>query len=118
MPSALIEYLLSAAPEVGPKSEAQNTQVQQIEAPTHQIVTRTYKVGSKGSDCLQLMLPLEGTLETGKRVHLQCLVDTGAQANLIKEGLVPTASWKKATTPLQLVTANGLIINHQVGIKW
>ena len=44
--SALIEYLLSAAPEIGPTM--QNTLVHRIEAQLHQIVTRTKKWEAKG----------------------------------------------------------------------
>ena len=38
---------------------------------------------------LQLVLELKTELEGGERRNLKVLVDTGAEANLIRTGLVP-----------------------------
>jgi hypothetical protein len=41
---------------------------------------------------------------------LEILVDTGAQANLIRSDLVPSALFQKAKKPVRLVTANNSVL--------
>ena len=68
--------------------------------------TRTYKVG-RGEEKLQLMLSLPIRLKNGVEKVISALVDTGAQAYLIREGIVPTHLTTLTQRPLELVAANG-----------
>ena len=72
--------------------------------------TRTYKVG-RGEEKLQLMLSLPIRLKNGVEKVISALVDTVAQANLIREGIVPTHLTTLTQRPLELVAANGQIIS-------
>ena len=72
-----------------------------------QQVVRTYKIDSHNKDLLHLMLELEVELEDGSSKFLQALVDTGAQRNLLKTGLVPNRCTRKSKDPLELIAANG-----------
>ena len=59
---------------------------------------------------MQLLLDIDASLPNGGLIGLKFLVDTGAQVNLIKEKLVPFQFFKRAETPLKLITANNSIL--------
>ena len=59
---------------------------------------------------LQLVLELKAELEGGERRNLKVLIDTGAEANLIRTGLVPKRFTRPAHKVLELVAVNGQIL--------
>ena len=59
---------------------------------------------------LQLILSMDVELQNGQLKRLRMLVDTGAEANLIKVGLIPTHLTYPAKKILRLVAANGQAI--------
>ena len=74
-------------------------------------VARTYKVKQKIPQDTELILELEAFLENGTTRKIKALVDTGAQANLVRQGLVPSHLTRTAKQPLQLIAANGQVIS-------
>ena len=68
------------------------------------------KVVAQTKPLMQLMVPLTLNLNNGSVVKVQALIDTGAQANLINEDLIPQGSLTWARDQLHLVAANGLKI--------
>ena len=56
---------------------------------------------------MQLMLRVDTTMNNGEVKTLDILIDTGAEANLVRTGLVPRHLTTIARTRLNLVTANG-----------
>ena len=56
---------------------------------------------------MQLMLRVDTTMNNGEIKTLDILIDTGAEANLVRTGLVPRHLTTIARTRLNLVTANG-----------
>ena len=66
---------------------------------------------------LQLILSLILHVGMGQVIEIEALVDTGAQANLINEELIPQGCNEWAREQLTLVAANGLSIprgNYEV----
>ena len=61
-------------------------------------------------DEMQLVLRVLLTLPDGKKMLAKALVDTGAQVNIVRQGLVPQYLMEKATDPVRLVAANQEII--------
>ena len=59
---------------------------------------------------LQLVLELKAELEGGERRNLKVLIDTGAEANLIRTGLVPKRFTRPAHKVLELVAVNGQVL--------
>ena len=60
----------------------------------------------KGGD-LRLIMQVQARLPSGRVQPLQILVDTGAETNLIRKGLIPASEFVPAKRPLCLTTANG-----------
>ncbi len=126
MPSKLVEYLLSSAPEIGPprsrsvvwKKEPTRTCQDNKSSPplqkwVREVVVPLYALKTNRSAQLtelQLVLPLTLDLGRGQVVRVKALVDTGAQANLINEELIPKNCMRWARDQLHLVAANGLSI--------
>ena len=54
-----------------------------------------------------MLLTLSATLPDQSRMKIKALIDTGAEANLIKKGLIHARFLRPARNPLVLVTANG-----------
>ena len=69
--------------------------------------TRSFKSAAKDQSDLQLVIPIEVQFDNGEVRTVQALVDTGAQANLMSQGLVPSCCSRWSRTPLRLVAANG-----------
>jgi hypothetical protein len=61
-----------------------------------------------GAD-MQLVVPITIPLK-GKRVTLKVLIDTGAQTNLVRIGVLPTNLFHKSSKPLRLMTANNSLM--------
>ena len=59
---------------------------------------------------LQLMVEVEISV-CGHHKKIQALIDTGAQANLIRGNIFPDAVWKRARNPLALMAANGDVLS-------
>ena len=72
----------------------------------------TYNINKceKKGDHMQLVLKLLCELPDGRRRILKVLVDTGAEANLIKTGIIPPHLIQAAMERLSFVAANGLKI--------
>ena len=83
-------------------------------APTLEVPERllqpknTYKVNhvKSGQNFLQLPMKIKCRLPNGRVRKLKVLVDTGAQVNLIREGLVPYTCTTLADKPVRLMAAN------------
>ena len=58
-------------------------------------------------ESLQLLLKIPARLDNGDEVVLSVLIDTGAEANLVRTRVLPSSMFFPAQTPLNLVTANG-----------
>ena len=56
---------------------------------------------------MQLILEMEVELTNGSRKLIKVLVDTGAEANLVKRGVIPSDLTYPARKVLPLVAANG-----------
>ena len=69
-----------------------------------------YKVNhiKVGQEYLQLLMRIHCRLPNGRTRKLRVLVDTGAQVNLIREGLVPYVCTQLAIKPVRLMAANQL----------
>jgi hypothetical protein len=65
------------------------------------------KCCKKGSNNMQLLLKLPVILSNNDKKHLEILVDTGAEANLVRIGLLPEHLFFSAPRILKLLTANG-----------
>ncbi len=72
-------------------------------APKEEYVTHRVDAGG----LRQLLIRVMAVPEVGPPVILQALVDTGAETNLIRTGLLPQGSFLPARDPLCLVTADG-----------
>ena len=55
----------------------------------------------------QCYLRVRAEFQNGEQRELRVLVDTGAQANLIRTGVVPFAMFRPAFWPLKLLTVSG-----------
>ena len=68
-----------------------------------------YEVGSlrHKNNNLQLILRLPLTLANGETREIKALIDTGAEANLIRMGLLPSHLFFQSQNPLSLIAANG-----------
>ena len=55
----------------------------------------------------QCYLRVRAEFQNGEQRELRVLVDTGAQANLIRTGVVPFAMFRPAYRPLRLLTVSG-----------
>ena len=57
---------------------------------------------------LQLLLRLPCVLPSGFRTVLDVLIDTGAQANLVRRGLFSNLEFCHSTNPISMITAGGV----------
>jgi len=67
----------------------------------------------------QMLLPLTVVPPDGARRTLKILIDTGAQANIIRRGALPPDLFRPATKPISMVTASGAALpggRHTVDI--
>ena len=61
----------------------------------------------KKGNAKQLLIKIRATQPDGRQVDLHALIDTGAQANLIKKGLLHPSVFRPSQKPLALITADG-----------
>jgi hypothetical protein len=61
-------------------------------------------------DKVQLLLDMDVELPNSKLKNMKILVDTGAQINLVKRGLIPPSLWQRARNPVRLITANNSVL--------
>ena len=55
----------------------------------------------------QLLITVRARDSKGRVKYLKALIDTGAEANLVKEKLLHENTLKKSENPLRLITADG-----------
>ena len=118
MPAALVDYLMSAV-------KIQSTQTDDFPSISGNPEKSTFLVSPRWlqkvrkdldgvvTDCdqaLQLLMPLQVELHNGTKMLLNALVDTGAQVNLIRSGLVAPHLLSHAESPIRLLAANGQTI--------
>jgi hypothetical protein len=65
------------------------------------------KCSKKESNNMQLLLKVPALLSNDEKKYLEVLVDTGAEANLVRIGLLPDHLFFTASKILKLLTANG-----------
>ena len=125
VPRALIHYLLSAIPEItgvylendtsGDEIEDQENRNCECEPGMIAVAQRmlqksdVYRIGKirHVGKKMELTLLVEVELPDGKFQIIKMLVDTGAEANLVRRGLLPTHLFKQASERLTFVAANG-----------
>ena len=59
-----------------------------------------------------MLLDMDVELPDGSFLPLKILVDTGAQVNLVKRGLVSRQDWEIAQNPVRLITANNSVLTE------
>ena len=126
-PSSLVEYLLSpytlpnksfagwehVNPRGQPPPPAAQPQGEKIVIPERLRAPKAHypiRFARQMENELQLVLELKTELEGGERRNLKVLVDTGAEANLIRTGLVPKRFTRPAHKVLELVAVNGQVL--------
>ena len=99
MPSKLVDYLLQ------PIINRRHVQVSQscLTDPDSFLVGKV----TKNETDLQLALILPIRTSSGYAKTLRTLIDTGAEVNLIKQGVLDSYFFRLADDPVSLVTANG-----------
>ena len=99
MPAKLVDYLLQIP-----------TNIRQVQVSQGGLViSDTFSVGSLtkiGLD-LQLTMLLKVRTPRGGVRTLRALIDTGAEANLVRQNLLESGCFELASDPIQLVAANG-----------
>ena len=75
--------------------------------PTHLLPDTIYRVKRNRNGDLQLLLQVQARAADGDLYPLRVLVDTGAQANLVRRGVLPERLFAPAERPLSLSTACG-----------
>jgi len=121
IPTTVIDYLLSAHPKPPPKGGWQRVVpgrfkcavVEESHEGGHRVVVPTVTIAKVGAyrGPLQMMLEVEAHLPNGDPLVVKCLVDTGAEANLIKKGSVPQHMTHAARKKLDLIAVNGQWLN-------
>ena len=122
-PAALVEYLMSVFDKsrvngwqkVTPRKKvveekSVNPAPTEINLPARTLrAVHRYRVGKveRVEENLQLLMKLEAEMVNGEVQIIKVLIDTGAQANLIRKGLVDDHLMYAARKPLTLATANG-----------
>lgn len=121
MPGALVDYLMSSV-----KNECSQCDftVEESGVDTHKetlgegrtvfVPSRCFLVDQKRifsvEQDLQLMMPILVGLPNGVQKLMNVLVDTGAQVNLIRSGLVEPGLMDVAVEPVRLLAANNQVI--------
>ena len=128
-PAALVYYLMSVLDKSKKtewcmvQSRKKESRKNALQPDSHGItlpnrITREhqYNLGkvSRSGENLQLLMKLEAEMVNGERQAIRVLIDTGAQANLIRRGLLEEHLMYAARTPLTLTTANGQRLEGEV----
>ena len=61
----------------------------------------------KKGNAKQLLIKIRATQPDGRQFDLHALIDTGAQANLIRKDMLPLSAYQQSHRPLALITADG-----------
>ncbi len=75
--------------------------------PTHLLADTIYRVKRNRNGDLQLLLQVQALAADGDLYPLRLLVDTGAQANLVRRGVLPERLFAPAERLLSLSTTCG-----------
>ena len=117
LPKIISDALQSEWTTVGPPTKGVATQkvcsAREVRVrPWHHLSRRPFRVGKleHRGGALQLMVEVEISV-CGHHKKIQALIDTGAQANLIRGNIFPDAVWKRARNPLALMAANGDVLS-------
>ena len=101
MPAALVDYLL----QIPPKSPLRRQVHVSADYTSHPSAFSVGKISKSGPE-LQLAMLLQVKTPQGHINTLRALIDTGAEANLIRRGFLAPL-FLPADDPIQLVAANG-----------
>ena len=115
IPEKVIEYLLSNNPDpvvnlVGGESTLSNHPGSEMLLADRLLKPREkYVVGSchTTGENTQLVMDLLVDLPNGDQQILKALIDTGAETNLVRQGVLPGHLFHSAPNPLKLVSAGG-----------
>ena len=102
MPAKLIDYLILPCVQKFPESTLTIKQEMMLESDAYEIG----KISTYGEE-LQLVMLLEAYPSNKKMRKIKALIDTGAEANLVKRGLFERRLFGEAEKPVQLIAANG-----------
>jgi hypothetical protein len=69
---------------------------------------KIYRCANSGN--FQLVLKIPAQLPNGATHFLKILIDTGAEANLVRKNLLPSHLFYPSRNPLRLLAANGLLM--------
>lgn len=71
-----------------------------------------YKVGTNGTSRMgkQLVMEILAELPNGEQKKLMILIDTGAEINLVRSGLLSSHLFFVAEKPMRLMTASGQVL--------
>ena len=98
MPASLVDYLLQPQPPIRQIQVGQGG----LTDPDSFSVGKITKKGSEMQ--LAMLIPVKTT--TGTIRTLRALIDTGAEANLIRQGVLESHYFRHAKDPISLIAAN------------
>ena len=103
VPAKLVEYLLTGEQPMITKSG------EEIISPKESIRVDDVVEAAVGfaDDANQCYKKVRAEFQNGEHRLLRVLVDTGAQANLIRTGVVPSAMFRPARQPMTFLTVSG-----------
>jgi hypothetical protein len=119
IPPAVIDYLLAKGVFERPTNRRANRWKRVTPPPENVVQTRiderffheipSYRLNKVHmvGEFLQLLMDIEVKCVDGARKTISILVDTGAEANLVRKGLLVDSLMQIAREPLTFVTANG-----------
>ena len=111
MPAKLVDYLLQ--PSLQP--QIMHVRKGMLRDSDFYSVGKVTRYGPE----LQLAMLLKVHTPEGGCRTLKALIDTGAEANLIRRGLLPSNLFGAAENPIQLVAANGQRLEGGLGqFRW
>ena len=99
-------------PEAQAKAQARTSRRKRRSQGCHNVrvhspaTTLLHHIATKGEE-RQLLLNIRAEGDDFGPIYMQVLIDTGAEANLVRTGLVSPGALKKSKQPLILVTASG-----------
>ena len=113
IPEAVIEYLVEECVAPGPVRQASEgeSQFEDSVVVSSRLLwpSKAYNVGSCTSKAenTQLVMEIPVRMANGEILVMKALIDTGAEANLVRTGFFPRHMFFGAEKPLKLVTASG-----------
>ena len=64
---------------------------------------------------LHLRVPAVAEFPDGSRIDMHVLVDTGAQIDIVRSGLVPAGMLRPSQNPMTFITANATVLGGSAG---